>query len=217
MIIEYLGHSCFHLRDAGGMTVLIDPYDESVGPKVPSRRADYTLITHAHFDHDNLSAVAGRTTVVQGSGARGDARLPVHGVLAAHDAVGGRERGMVNMMTFSLDGLRVAHLSDLGHLLDVDQVAELRPVDIALVPVGGPPFTVDGRAARAVVDMLDPRVVIPMHYRTASTRRDRFPIDDVEPFLEGHRRVERVRSGVLEITRASLPVQQTIFVLTPTM
>lgn len=217
MIIEYLGHSCFHLRAASGITVLIDPYDGSVGPAVPSRRADYTLITHAHFDHDNLSAVVGATRVVQGSGARGDARFPVRAVLAAHDAVGGRERGMINMMVFEMDGVRVAHLSDVGHLLDAAQVAEIGPVDVVLVPVGGPPYTVDGPTARKVVDQLKPRIAIPMHYMTATTRRGAFPIAGVDPFLEGCSNIERKRDGILEVTRGTLPTRFTICVLTPTM
>lgn len=217
MRIEYLGHSCFYLRSEAGTTVMVDPYDGSVGHKVPSRRADYTLITHAHFDHDNLSAVVGATRVVQGSGTRGDDALAIRAVLAAHDAVGGRERGLINMMRFEMDGVRVVHLSDLGHRLEPEQIGEIGPVDVVLVPVGGPPFTIDGRTAREVVDQLQPRLAIPMHFRTATTRRAAFPIDGVEPFLEGFRHVETVRSGIIDVTSATLPTRLTACVLTPTM
>lgn len=217
MRIEYLGHSCFYFRSEAGMTAMVDPYDGATGHKIPSRRADYTLITHAHSDHDNLSAVIGATRVVQGSGTRGDGVLAVRAVLAAHDASGGRERGLINMMVFEMDGVRVAHLSDLGHLLTPDQVEALRPVDVVLVPVGGPPFTLDGRSACEVVAQLEPRLAIPMHYRTATTRRDRFPIDGVEPFLEGFRNVETVRAGFIDVTPASLPIHLTACALTPTL
>jgi L-ascorbate metabolism protein UlaG (beta-lactamase superfamily) len=217
MRIEYLGHSCFYFRDGAGTTAIVDPYDATVGYEVPSRRADFTLITHGHFDHANLAAVQGRSRVIQGSGTRGDEALEVRAVLAFHDPVGGSERGAVNMMRFEMDGVRVAHLSDLGHLLDPAQVAELRPVDVALVPVGGAPYTIDAATARKVVEQLEPRAVIPMHYQTAMTNRELFPIAGVEPFLKGFRDVETIRSGVLELTQKSLPARRTVYVLTPTM
>lgn len=217
MRIEYLGHSCFHFRSEAGATVLVDPYDGSVGHKIPSRRADYTLVTHGHFDHDNLSMIAGPTRVVQGSGSRGDDGLAIRAVLAAHDAVGGRECGLINLMRFEMDGVRVAHLSDLGHLLEPGQIEQLMPVDVVLVPVGGVPFTIDGPTARRVVDQLQPRVAVPMHFRTATTNRAAFPIDGVEPFAELFQRVEIVRSGIIEVMPASLPTRLTAFILTPTM
>ncbi len=121
------------------------------------------------------------------------------------------------MMCFTMDGVRVCHLSDLGHVLDDGQVKDIGAVDVLLVPVGGGGYTIDGRTARRVVEQVGPRVVIPMHYMTAQTNRADFPIDGVEPFLEGFRSVERVRGGVLDVTRESLPIRQTVYVLTNTM
>lgn len=217
MKIEYLGHSCFYFKDSKGTTAIVDPYDARVGYKVPARHATYTLITHNHWDHANLGAVVGATRVLSGSGARGGDGLQVLAVLACHDAVGGRERGMVNMMRFEMDGVRVVHLSDIGHALDATQVAELKPVDLVLVPVGGAPYTIDGRTAQEVVAQLEPRAAIPMHYMTATTNRANFPIGGVEPFLRGYRHVETVRSGEMEFTPKTLPAQFTVYVLTPTM
>lgn len=218
MKVEYLGHSCFHVRDDLGVTAMVDPYDGRVGYKLPSRRAKYTLITHDHLDHANIAAVNGATRIISGSGSHGGGDgFSVRAVLACHDAVGGRERGMVNMMRFEMDGVRVAHLSDLGHLLDNAQIAALKPVDVVMVPVGGAPYTIDGTTARKVVAQLDPRVAIPMHYMTAMTHRVDFPISGVEPFLEGYRHVETVRAGVIELTPKTLPAHFTVYVLTPTM
>jgi len=215
--IEYLGHSCFYFKDARGTTALIDPYDRTVGYKVPSKHANYTLITHNHWDHANLSAVEGATQVVSGSGARGGDGFSVRAVLACHDAVGGHERGMVNIMRFEMDGVRVVHLSDIGHMLDDSQIAEIKPVDVVLVPVGGPPFTIDGKTAQKVIEQLDPRAAIPMHYMTATTNRTDFPISGVEPFLKGYTHIETVRGGEIELTPKTLPARFTVYVLTPTM
>lgn len=216
MLIEYLGHSCFHFTDARGTTALIDPYDETVGYRVPLKRADYTLLTHGHWDHGNLGMVTGPTKVVQGTGQRGDETLPVRAVLAFHDAEGGARNGLVNMMCFTMDGVRVCHLSDLGHILSSDQVREIGEVDVVLVPVGGGGYTIDAAGAREVVSQLSPRVVIPMHFMTAQTNRRDFPIDGAEKFLDGFKSVEHVRSGLLELTSKSLPVRQTVYLMTHT-
>jgi len=195
---------------------MIDPYDDTVGYRVPLRSAGYTLITHAHADHANMRAVTGPTHVVAGSGRRGNDAFPVRAVLLPHDDRGGAERGLVNGMCFSMDGVRVCHLSDLGDALDESQAAEIGPVDLLLVPVGGAPYTIDGVKARSVVERLAPRAVIPMHYMTPQTNRRDFPIAGVELFLEGFKSVERVRSGVLELTEKTLPLRQTVYVLTNT-
>lgn len=216
MRIEYLGHACFHFTDAKGTTVIVDPFDETVGFRVPLKRADYTLITHGHWDHGNLSMVSGATHVVQGAGRRGDERLPVTAVLAYHDDVCGARNGLCNLMCFAMDGLRVCHLSDLGCALDASQLREIGAVDVLLVPVGGGGFTIDAAGAVGVVGQLGPRVIIPMHYMTPQTNRRDFPIDAVDPFLASFKNVERVRSGVLDLTPSTMPIRQTVYVLTNT-
>ena len=217
MWLEYLGHACFYFEDSRGTRVIVDPYDRSVGYSVRPRRADFTLITHNHADHANLDAVLGATRVMTRSGSSENGRFAVQSVLAFHDAHEGHQRGVVNMMVFEMDGVRIAHLSDLGHPLTAEHVALLGDVDLALVPVGGPPFTIDGATAREVVARLNPRAVIPMHYLTASTNRANYPIADVRPFLDGIPGAVYVRDGRLELTHSSLPNKRTIYVLTPTM
>lgn len=216
MKIEYLGHSCFYLADSSGLTVIIDPYDATVGYRMPMRQARYTLVTHPHWDHAHTQGVLGATHVIQGSGVHGDESLKVRGVLAFHDAEGGARLGVVNLLCFEMDGLRVCHLSDLGHVLEPSQVEEIGPVDVAMIPVGGGRYTVDGATARKVVGQLSPRVIIPMHYMTALTNRRDFPIEGVDPFLQGVRHVERVRSGEMDLRPETLPTHSTVYVMTPT-
>jgi L-ascorbate metabolism protein UlaG (beta-lactamase superfamily) len=220
MKIEYLGHSCFWFTD-GSVTALIDPYDSTVGYKPPHRPAKYTIVTHDHWDHGHVNAVPGTTTVLRGSGTHGGGPhggdgFSVRGILACHDNVGGVKRGLVNLMCFALDGVRVCHLSDLGHLLEPDQIAEIGAVDVLLVPIGGGDYTIDAEGAAKVVAQLNPRAVIPMHYMTAMTNRKDFPIDGLEPFLKKFRHSEQVRRGEIEFTPKTLPLQTTVYCLTPT-
>lgn len=215
MKIEYLGHSCFYLEGPGDVTVMVDPYDDTVGYGMLMRRARYTLVSHGHWDHACVGSVLGATRVIQGAGRHGDESLQVRGILACHDADGGTRLGIVNLLCFEIEGVRLCHLSDLGHVLEPAQVSEIGPVDVLMVPVGGGRYTLDGAAAREVVAQLAPRVVIPMHYMTATTNRQDFPIDGVDPFLAGFRHVRRERSGELELTPATLPVESTVIVMTP--
>jgi L-ascorbate metabolism protein UlaG (beta-lactamase superfamily) len=216
MQIEFLGHSCFHFRDSQGTQVLVDPYDAIVGYQVPLRSADYTLITHSHFDHANLSAVRGATRIISSSGRHSTGDLDVCAVLAYHDNVQGATHGLVHLMAFTMDGLRICHLSDLGHLLEPGQLAQLGKVDVVCIPVGGDPYTIDAATAWQVVEQLSPRVIIPMHFRTALTNRHEFPIAGIEPFVEGRKHVVYERSGTLRLTPRELPVLPTVYVLTHT-
>ena len=217
MQIEYVGHSCFHIKSSQGIEVLIDPFDETVGYQVPLRRADFTLLTHTHLDHANLAAVKGATRVVTGAGLKGSDDFPIRSVLAYHDNVQGATHGLVYLFAFEMDGLRFCHLSDLGHVLEPSHVAELGPIDVLCVPVGGPPYTIDAAAAWQVVAQLEPRLIIPMHYRTALTNGHAYPIAGVDAFLAGARHVQVERSGMLRLSGArDLPIHQTVCVLTPT-
>lgn len=188
-----------------------------MGYRQANRHADFTLVSHDHWDHNHLEGVQGRTRGVTGSGAhRLTDDVSVRGVLAEHDAEGGRRFGLVNLFAWTMDGIRVAFLSDLGHVLRAQQLAELGPADVVLVPVGGH-YTLDASGAKAVVRQFpDARVVIPMHYRTPSLARERFPVAGVEPFLQGYRSVRQVRGGEVTLDRSKLPAELEVFVLTPT-
>lgn len=185
MLVEYYGHSCFAFTDSAGRRVIVDPYDPTVGYKIPNRGADVTLVSHAHFDHDYVPAVTGRTTVLRGGGRREAAGLTVEGFLAHHDASEGAERGHVTVFRFEMDGLQVVHLSDLGGPLPADVKTALGRPDLLLVPVGGGGWTLDGAEAARLVKDLKPRRAIPMHYRTPFLKRDRIPdLETAEPFLK---------------------------------
>jgi L-ascorbate metabolism protein UlaG (beta-lactamase superfamily) len=135
--------------------------------------------------------------------------LQLRGVRVFHDERAGRERGENTIVIIESDGLRVAHLGDLGHELDDETLQEVGPVDVALIPVGGY-FTIDAPTAGRVVAQLAPRIVIPMHYKTGSID---FPIAPVDGFLEGKSNVQRPGGSTLEVRADSLPEEQAIVVL----
>jgi L-ascorbate metabolism protein UlaG (beta-lactamase superfamily) len=114
-------------------------------------------------------------------------------------------------MVFDDGDVRVVHLGDLGHELDAATIAAIGATDVLLIPVGGF-FTIDHRQAALVVETIDPRIVIPMHYKTMKVD---FPIEGVEPFLRTQPSVERKTGSSIEITGDALPAERVTIVLQP--
>ena len=127
-----------------------------------------------------------------------------------HDNQQGAQRGRNTIFVLEVDGVRLAHVGDLGHVLTAEIVKAMGAVDVVLIPVGGT-YTIDAAGATQVVGQLNPRLVIPMHYKTPKMRAD-WPGVGVEPFLEG-KRVERHNSTVIKLSRPTIPAQTTVVVL----
>ena len=181
MNVSWLGHSCFHILSSNGISILTDPYDKSVGYNMPKIRADVVLISHDHSDHNCIKAVAGDFSVVRGPGVHQASGIEFLGVPTYHDEQAGARRGKNTVYCFRVDGIRICHLGDLGHLLEQKEIQEIGEVDLLFVPVGGI-YTIDAIGADRVIAQLRPRMVIPMHYRTKALR---FPLDPVSKFLKG--------------------------------
>lgn len=174
MNIRWFGQSAFLIT--GSVRVAIDPFGD-VGA-VSQRQFDYPpvsgvadllLITHEHFDHNAAEAIAGDPQVIRSTAGTFDSSAgEVRAIASEHDDVAGTQRGPNAIMAFALDGLRLCHFGDFGQAaLRPEQRAAIAAVDVLMLPVGGGP-TVGGESAAAIVRELTPRLVIPMHYRTAA-------------------------------------------------
>jgi L-ascorbate metabolism protein UlaG (beta-lactamase superfamily) len=188
MQVEWHGQSAFRLTD-GDTTVFVDPFGDMSGasrrlrweyPPIAGVTADLLVVTHEHRDHNAVEAVGGEPHTVRSLAGRHATPLgEVVAVASEHDDAAGTQRGANTLVGFTLGGVRVAHLGDLGQrALRDEQVAALGPVDLLFLPVGGGP-TQDAEQAAATAARLGARVVVPMHYRTA---RIDF-LDPVDPFL----------------------------------
>ncbi len=185
MLLEFYAHSCFALTDGTGRRILIDPYDPTVGYAMPNRPAEVTLVSHAHFDHDHLAAVPGRTRVIRGAGEHRFEGLTIRGFTADHDEEGGTRLGHITLFRLEVEGRSVVHLSDLQGPLTPEVQACLQGADVLLVPCGGAGYTLGPHEAAAMVRVLRPNRVVPMHYRTPFLNRSRLPdLQPVDPFLQ---------------------------------
>lgn len=205
MRVEWYGQSAFRLTD-GTVTVAIDPFGDLTAlrergrrwdyPPIAGLRADLLLVTHEHLDHNGVEVVGGEPVTLRSPAGRFDS--PVGEVLAVaseHDQAAGTERGTNTLFAFTLGGLRVAHLGDLGQRgLRAEQLAALGRVDLLFAPVGGGP-TIDAQQASVIAALLGARFVVPMHYRTA---RIDF-LDPLDAFLTRAKRVERLRDPAFEV------------------
>ena len=211
MKIKWLGHASFMITSDAGTRIITDPYvtggDLSYGEIKES--ADIVTVSHEHIDHNNVSAVRGNPEIVRGAVTVEVQGIKFKGIPCYHDNAGGRLRGNNAIICFEVDGVRLCHLGDLGHLLSDKQVAELGTVDILLIPVGGL-YTIDAKAASQVCSRLKPKVIIPMHYRTDKCG---YPIAGVDEFLQGKKGVSQVDTSQVEFKQGELPATTQIIVL----
>ena len=181
MRIKWYGHSCFLLSTDGGTRVLTDPCAPETGYRLADIEADVVTCSHGHYDHNYVAAVRGAPQVVDTAGGHvlGAGGGSITGVPTWHDGDGGAKRGANLVFILEVDGLRVVHLGDLGHVPDAAQAAAIGRPDVLFLPVGGT-YTIDAAGAAQTAALLRPRRIVPMHYRT---ERLTFPLDGPEPFL----------------------------------
>jgi len=173
MEITFLGHACFRLRGREA-SVVVDPYSKSLGlpTQIPSRfSADVLAITHDHPGHNNEGMVGGEPFVIRGPGEYEIKGVGLRGVGAYHDDRQGERLGRITMYAIEIDDVVVAHLGDLGHGLTEAEQEQLGSVDVLLLPVGGG-NSLSATQAAAVVGLLEPKVVIPMHYKLPGLKAD---------------------------------------------
>ena len=206
MIITWQGHSCFKIQDkmgTDGVTLVTDPFDKETGLKVPNFEADIVTVSHDHHDHNNVGALRGTPFVIECAGEYDYKGILVEGIDSFHDDKKGEERGANIIYRIEVDDISVAHLGDLGTVLDNTQLEKLVGTDVLLIPVGGK-YTLDAKKAVEVISQIEPRIVIPMHYKT-----DGLKIDDLDPIDKFIKEIGLTPSyeEKLKISKKDLPVE----------
>ncbi len=196
MKIRYLGHSCFEITAGSGVKIITDPY-QGVGYELPQGlQADIVTVSHGHFDHCFTAGVAHKT-LLNTTASYAQEGIEIYGILSYHDEVQGAKRGKNILFKMQVDGLTLCHMGDIGEECTPSLVNEIGKVDILLLPVGGT-YTVDGAGAMRYAAALQPKILLPMHYRPTDGSLD---IAGIEPFLAlcKGKAVHEVLDGVLEV------------------
>ena len=209
MEITWYGHSCFRLVERGIAAVVTDPFDHnSVGYRALNLRADIVTVSHDAPGHNNLSAVKGKKHVITGPG-----EYEIGGVFITGVRTNGKQRGADEtpntLYVFDYNGVTIAHLGDLRRVPSQTQIEAFGDVNIALVPVGGGGGLSAAKAVE-VISLLEPGIVIPMHYGTKSSKMDLAPVSN---FLKGMGVGTVETEPSLKITRSNVPTETRVVVL----
>ncbi|MBQ6565065.1 MAG: MBL fold metallo-hydrolase [Clostridia bacterium] len=181
MLIQCLGHSKFLVTLMSGYRIVTDPFDASTGYPVGNTKADTVLVSHHHHDHDAVETIKGYSTVIDTAGRHTlDGGILVRSLESFHDARQGELRGPNLIHCIEAEGIQLVHLGDLGHLPDRMLADRIGRPDILMIPVGGY-YTIDAQAAIDICEMICPRMILPMHYRTAFN--DDWPIENADRFV----------------------------------
>ncbi len=181
MRIRWHGHSCFEFTDSKN-TVLIDPHDgKSIGIKPPVSVAGIVLISHDHFDHNALRIIKNDHKVLSGVKGRCEINEMVfEGLPSYHDDDLGSRRGDNTIYRFTMDGITICHCGDIGDIPSDEVIESLKGVDIIFVPTGEV-TTISIPKLERFLSMVDPKIIVPMHYRVGGLT---IPLKTLDDFLK---------------------------------
>jgi L-ascorbate metabolism protein UlaG (beta-lactamase superfamily) len=208
--IRWHGHACFEITN--DLTLVTDPHDgKSIGIPAPNVAGDIILVSHDHYDHNSVKSVEKEDSkVVMDERKRTISNVEIKGVESFHDEAGGEKRGNNIIYKFIMDDIKFCHLGDLGHEIDEEVVQKIGEVDILFVPIGGT-FTVDANQAWKVVNMIKPKITIPMHYKIGGLS---LPITGIDPFLAKNKFKTLKVGNEIDIEKDDLPKDPEIWTFT---
>lgn len=207
MEITLIGHSCFRIKGKE-VTLVTDPFDSSIGYSIGELTAGIVTLSHNHPGHHNLTGVVGGPKVINRPGEYEIGGVFVTGIRTFHDADQGVNRGKNITYLIKMDDIRLCHLGDLGHLLSPSQIEDLGSIDVLFVPVGGV-STINGKMAAEIVKLLNPKIIIPMHYKTETVTW----LESADNFLKEIGLSDIASQPKLSIVRSTLPLESRVIVL----
>lgn len=212
MDIIYLGHSSFRIKGKT-MTLVTDPFDgKTLGFKFPKTEANIVTVSHNHGDHNQSTEVEGNPKVVDGPGEYEIGGVSIFGTPTYHDNKKGEERGHNTVYSITFENINVCHLGDLGHKLTEEQIGQIGAVDILLIPVGGH-YTIDAQQASEVASQLEPKIVIPMHFKVDGLNAEvGDKLGTVEDFVK-ELGIEPIRDSKYSVTYDKLPEDRQLVIL----
>lgn len=207
MELTWYGLSCFRFTERKQTTIVTDPYNAQLGLPPLKLRAEVVTISHDAKGHNYLDAVTGYKHCISGPGEYEIGGVFVTGIRTSTDA----KTNQNVIYVFDYDGLTIAHLGDMQAVPSQTQIEALEQVNILLVPVGGG-NSLGAAQASELVSMLEPNIVVPMHYRLPGLKLE---LDEVDRFLKEMGVNEPQEESSLKITSSSLPEETETILLTP--
>jgi len=210
MKIRWFGHACFLFTNSEGKKILTDPFDTSVGYNLPDAEPDIVTISHSHLDHNATHLLKGNPIVVEGEGQTQISNIKISGFKTYHDEEQGKKRGINIIYLIETDNIKILHLGDLGEILSDELKNKLGDIDILCIPVGGV-YTIDAEGAKKVVEKLNPKIIIPMHYKTPHLKFDLAKVDEFISKINYP--VKKFQEKEIEINKENIPTYTEVWIL----
>ncbi|MBI4836852.1 MAG: MBL fold metallo-hydrolase [Candidatus Portnoybacteria bacterium] len=209
MVINWYGQSCFKIV-TNALTIVTDPFTKNIGLRPPTFAADIVCVSHQHEDHNNVCAIGGRPFIVDGPGEYEIRGISISGIESFHDQKQGQERGLNTIYLIESEEIRLCHLGDFGQdKFSDEQLEALGEADILFIPVGGR-VTPDAPIAAALVNQVEPKLIVPMHYKLPDLKID---LDSVDKFLKELGVSKKEPVDKITIKKKILPEQTEIVVM----
>ena len=208
MEISWLGHSCFRIRGKQA-TVVTDPVSPGQGYSLGNLNANIVTVSHNHSGHSYTDGISGDPRILNRPGEYEVSGILVIGIPSFHDSVRGAERGKNTIFVMETEEMSICHLGDLGYPLNASQIEEIGKVDILMIPVGGT-STINASAAAAMVRQIEPKIVLPMHYKTSLFQDS---LEPVEIFLKEMGISETTPKPKLSVNKNNLPLTTQVVLL----
>ncbi len=208
MTITWFGHSCFRL-EAKGSSILIDPFTKDIGLRPPKIKDDIVLVSHDHYDHNNLEGLNPEAFLINTPGEYEKQGIYIKGIMSYHDNSEGKERGLNTIYVVKGEELVLCHMGDFGQEKLTDaQVEAIGDVDVLMLPIGGK-YTINYKEAVSLISQIEPKIVIPMHYKLKDLKLD---IDGPDKFLKEAGIVPE-KVDKLKIAKKTLPIDEVKMVM----
>ncbi|MCK5122866.1 MAG: MBL fold metallo-hydrolase [Candidatus Pacebacteria bacterium] len=183
MNIVWYGQSCFKIQSKD-IILITDPFDKKIGLRPPFGSADIVTISHNHYDHNNFQVIKNDPFIVDSVGEYEIKKVTIKGIDSCHDNQGGKEKGQNTIYKIEMEGIKICHLGDFGQSTLVNgQLEKIGQIDILFIPIGGV-FTIDWKSASAIISQIEPRIIIPMHYKIPGVKGDLLKLDTVDQFCK---------------------------------
>ncbi|MCK5466175.1 MBL fold metallo-hydrolase [Candidatus Parcubacteria bacterium] len=183
MNIIWYGQSCFKIQSKD-IVLITDPFDKKIGLRPPFGSADIVTISHNHYDHNNFQVIKNNPFIIDSAGEYEIKKVTIKGIDSYHDNQEGKERGQNIIYVTEMEGIKICHLGDFGqNTLINGQLEKIGQIDILFIPVGGV-FTIDWKSANTIISQIEPRIIIPMHYKISGIKGELLKLDTVDKFCK---------------------------------
>jgi len=204
--ISWAGQSCFQISVSNSkdhsVDIVIDPFDESIGLKIPNFSADILLISHDHADHNNAKAIKEEPFIISGPGEYEVKEVFIKGIPSFHDDKEGKEKGKNTIYLIEAEDIKFCHMGDFGQKqLTDEQLEKIDGVDVLMIPVGGE-YTINSAEAQKIISQIEPKIVIPMHYAIPKLN---VKLDEVAKFLKNMGKDSTVPQDKFTVKSSALP------------